>query len=182
MAKCIRCGGSLLLRGKVKLADAEICGKCYRELGFDVDQSGLLTARSTKWADMKDGKAEYDRRRWAKRKAEFAKAEAERLGLFYSDYATLDALECLDNEMKAVERVCALLEDEGCNSRKITYERDPGCPLGAFMGDEMLYQLRYTKDVKWIRIGPDGEKKMISGPAGINKLAPKLVERYNSIK
>lgn len=182
MAKCIRCGGSFLLRGKVKLADAELCGKCYKELGFDVDQSALLIARSTKWADMKDGKVEYDRRQWAKRKAEFADKESDRLGLFYADYQTLDKLECIDNEMKAVERVCALLEDESCKSSKITYEREPGGPLSAFLGDKLLYQLRYTKDVKWIRIGPDGEKKMISGPAGINKLAGKLVDRYNSIK
>lgn len=182
MAKCVRCGGSFLLRGKVNLADADICGKCYRELGFDPSYSGLLLARNIKWDDAKDGKEAYDRRQWAKRKAEYAREEAERLGLFFADYQTLSDLDCGGYEMKAVERVCALLEDEGCNSRKISYEREPGAPLSAYLGDDLLYQLKYTKDVKWIRIGPDGEKKQISGPAGINKLVGKLTDRYNSIK
>lgn len=184
MAKCIRCGKSTLMRGHIKLSDADLCTPCFRELGFTkkLTTADIIIIGSYKWNDIKDGKDAYDQRQWEKIKADNAKSASDRLGLFYADYRVLDDLECSDNEMRAVERVCALLADEQCDPKRIEYERDPGAPLSAFVGNGLLYELRYTKDVKWIRIGPDGEKKMISGPAGINKLAPKLVERYNSIK
>lgn len=175
---CIKCNGSFLTRRRVKLKDADICFGCFKELGFD--KSDILTSSLYAYDDIKDGKEEYYRRSWAKRKKEFAHEEADRLGLHFADYQALSDLDCIDNEMKAVERVCALLEDEGCSSKKISYEREPGEPLNAFLGDALLYQLRYTKDVKWIRIGADGEKDRITGPAGINKLVNKLVERYKS--
>ncbi|MEE1171874.1 MAG: hypothetical protein U0K87_05920, partial [Ruminococcus sp.] len=133
------------------------------------------------WNDIKDGKVEYDRRRWAARKAEAAREESERLGLVYADFQTLDDLDCSTYEIKTIEKICALLEDERCKSRLISYEREPGGPLNAFVGDALLYQLRYTRDVKWIRIGADGDKVRITGPAGINKLADKLVNEYRKL-
>ena len=183
MAKCIRCGRSTLLHGHVKLKDAAICTPCYKALGFEVKlgSTDLLISSSRSWDDIKDGKDEYDRRRNLKWREESDRGEAERLGLHDADYRTLYELDCIDNEMKAVERTCALLEDEGCRTKKISYEREPGGPLNAFLGDELLFQLKYTKDVKWIRIGPDGDKIRISGPAGINKTVGKLVDRYNAI-
>lgn len=179
MAKCVKCNGSFLTRGKIKLKDAYICFKCCDDLGFD-HKTMVLTGSLYSWDDIKDGADAYNKRSWAKRKKEFAREEADRLGLYFADYQTLSDLECIDNEMKAVERVCALLEDEGCSSKKISYEREPGEPLNAFLGDTLLYQLKYTKDVKWIRIGADDEKNRITGPAGINKLVGKLVEQYKS--
>ena len=184
MAKCIRCGKSTLLYGNVKLRDGSVCLPCFKRLGFDIKlgSTDLTVSSMYSWDDIKDGKDEYDRRRRLKWREESDRSEAERLGLRYADYRTLYDLDCIDNEMKAVERVCALLEDEGCRTKKISYEREPGEPLNAFLGDELLYQLKYTKDVKWIRIGPDGDKIRISGPAGINKTVNKLVDRYNEIK
>ena len=99
--------------------------------------------------------------------------------MYYADYDTLEALDCSDNEMRTVERICALLEDEGCKTRRISYEREPGAPLSAYVGDKKLFELKYTKDVKWICIGDDDEKHRISGPAGITKLVNKLIEAYN---
>lgn len=183
MAKCIRCGKSTLIRGHIKLSDADLCTPCFRELGFTnkLTTTDIITIRGYKWNDIKDGRdtmiARENKKYWEK---EYAK-ESERLGLHYADYRTLYKLECSDNEMKSVERVCALLADEDCNPKRIEYERDPGAPLSAFVGEELLYELKYTKDVKWIRIGQDGEKKRISGPAGITKLADKIIEKYREL-
>lgn len=180
MAKCIRCGKSTLMRGHVKLIDADICTVCFKELGFDgsFNSTDIICASSVyKWADIQDGKDAYNQRRWAKQRAAQDREEAARLGLHFADYRTLLKLDCLDNEMKTVERICALLDDDGCDPKRITYEREPGGPLSAFVGDNLLYQLRYTKDVKWIRI-KDGDKIRITGPAGINKLVDKLVAAY----
>ena len=177
MAKCIRCGKSTLVRGHVKLADAAICTPCWKSLGFKLTETA--SSDSYRYDDIKDGRDAYDQRRWAASQARFAEAEAERLGLYYADYDTLDALDCSDNEMRTVERICALLEDEDCKTRRISYEREPGAPLSAYIGDKKLFELKYTKDVKWIRIGDNDDKHRITGPAGINKLVDKLIEAYN---
>lgn len=184
MAKCIRCGKSTMIRGHVKLGDAAICTPCYKELGFDTSHksSDIHFSYLYKWDDIKDGKAEYDRRSWAKLNEDFNRSGSERLGLRFSDYGLLYDLECSDNEIKTIERVCLVLDDEGCNPRKLSYEREPGFPLSAFVGDELLYQLKYTKEIKWIKIAPDLENKIrITGPAGINKLAGRLAAAYNQI-
>lgn len=177
MAKCIRCGKSTLVRGHVKLADAAICTPCWKSLGFKLTETA--SSDSYRYDDIKDGRDAYDQRRWAASQAKFNEAESERLGLYYADYDTLDALDCSDNEMRTVERICALLEDEDCKTRRISYEREPGAPLSAYIGDKKLFELKYTKDVKWIRIGDNEDKHRITGPAGINKLVDKLIEAYN---
>lgn len=58
MAKCIKCGGSFFGRGKIKLKDAEICFKCFDDLGFDhkVDVYG---SRDLKWDEIKNGRHAY---------------------------------------------------------------------------------------------------------------------------
>ena len=177
MAKCIRCGKSTLVRGHVKLADGAICTPCWKSLGFKITETA--TSSLYRYDDIKDGRDAYDQRQWAKRSAEFARNESERLGLYYADYDTLEALDCSDNEMRTVERICALLEDEGCRTNRISCEREPGAPLSAYVGDKKLFELKYTKDVKWIRIGDSEDKNRITGPAGINKLVNKLIEAYN---
>ena len=177
MAKCIRCGKSTLVRGHVKLADGAICTPCWKSLGFKLTETA--SSDSYRYDDIKDGRDAYDQKRWAASQAKFNEAESERLGLHYADYDTLDALGCIDYEMRTVERICALLEDEGCRTNRISYEREPGAPLSAYVGDKKLFELKYTKDVKWIRIGDDDEKHRIAGPAGINKLVNKLIEAYN---
>ena len=178
MAKCIRCGKSTLIKGHVKLSDVDICLICFKELGFD--KYDAMVGYNLKYSEIKDGKDAYDRKRWAKQREAENERESERLGLHFSDYSILNKLDCSDYEIKAVERVCALLADEGCDLRRISYEREPGAPLSAFVGDNLIYELKYTKDVKWIRIAPDPEKLRITGPAGINKHVNKLVEAYRS--
>ena len=60
MAKCIKCGGSFLTRGRIKLADADICFKCFDELGFD-HKTGIYNGKSYKWNEIKVGKSTYER-------------------------------------------------------------------------------------------------------------------------
>ena len=184
MAKCIRCGKSTMIRGHVKLRDAAICRSCFKDLGFDaaVNSVDIITASLYTWDEVKDGHEEWQRKKWAKQREKFNRDESERLGLRFTDYGLLDKLDCSDNEMKTIERVCLVLDDEGCDPRKLSYEREPGCPLSAFVCDDLLYQLKYTKEIKWIKIAPDLENKIrITGPAGINKLAGRLAAAYNQI-
>ena len=65
MAKCIKCGGSFLTRGRIRLADADICFKCFDSLGFD-HKAGIYDGKSYKWDEIKDGSAAY----WRNKKRE----------------------------------------------------------------------------------------------------------------
>lgn len=67
--KCERCGKSILLRGKVSLADAVICRSCFNELGFA--SSDLLYASLYKYDDIKDGKAAYQEKSDARANAHY---------------------------------------------------------------------------------------------------------------
>lgn len=72
MAKCVKCGGSFLTRGRIRLADADICFKCFDSLGFN-HKTGIYDGKSYKWDDIKDGYDVYQRnklRRHAKWLAE----------------------------------------------------------------------------------------------------------------
>lgn len=181
MAKCIRCGkgGMGILHQAIKLKDKNyVCFKCYKELGFSPKEDIMTAPYTYTWDDIKNGKDAYVRSMISEKSVAYDTAQSDRLGLFYADYSTLEALDCSDYEMRTVERICALLEDEGCRTRRISYERDPGAPLSAYVGDKKLFELKYTNDVKWIRIGDSDDKNRITGPAGINKLVDKLVEAY----
>ena len=179
MAKCIRCGKSTLVRGHIKLKDADLCTPCFKELGFE--RSDYLIANMYSYNDIKDGRSAYNARKSRERAERERQERSEQLGLHFSDYALLKDLGCSDNEVKAVERVCALLDDESCNPNVITYEREPGRPLTAFIGDGTFYQLRYTNEIKWIKIGDSEDKIRITGPAGINKSVNKLVDAYEKL-
>lgn len=69
MAKCIKCGGSFLTRGRIKLADADICFKCFDSLGFD-HKTGIYDGKSYKWDEIKDGRDAYQRNK-ARRHAQW---------------------------------------------------------------------------------------------------------------
>lgn len=66
MKNCIRCGKSFFGRRRIRLKDSEICGKCFRELGFDKSYDRLSDIYA--YDDIKDGIDAYNDLFW-KRKA-----------------------------------------------------------------------------------------------------------------
>ena len=58
MAKCIKCGGSFLTRGRIRLKDADICFKCFDSLGFN-HKDGIYNGKQYRWDDIKDGYYAY---------------------------------------------------------------------------------------------------------------------------
>lgn len=66
MARCIKCGKSFALRGKIKLNDADICFSCFKELGFDPSTDIYNSKDNYSWEDIKDGRDLYYKRRKAK--------------------------------------------------------------------------------------------------------------------
>ena len=60
MAKCIKCGGGFMTRGRIRLAHADICFKCFDSLGFD-HKIDIYGSRDLKWSEIQVGKAAYQR-------------------------------------------------------------------------------------------------------------------------
>ena len=58
MAKCVKCGGSFLTRGRIRLKDADICFKCFESLGFE-RKDGIYNGKQYRWDDIKDGYYAY---------------------------------------------------------------------------------------------------------------------------
>ena len=176
MAKCIKCGGSFLTRGRIRLADADICFKCFDELGFD-HKTGIYTGKTYRWDDIKDGFQAMQARHYA----EIAAQAAEELGVSYKQYKQLGAAGSTNMENKILATICAILKDE---------RRDPDL-IDVALGDnkDLLLMidgvvfLRYKADdgVKWIVFENESSEKIrITGPGRLNSLASRIVQAYDS--
>ena len=102
MAKCVRCGKSFLGRLKIKLKDAEICGKCYDELGFD-PKTGINIGSLYKWDDIKDGYDAMRDRENAKKQVQ----EAANIGLNLKLYRQLHKAQATDPEIRLMSAICS---------------------------------------------------------------------------
>lgn len=176
MAKCIKCGGSFLTRGRIKLADADICFKCFDALGFD-HKTGVYTGKLYKWDQIKDGREAMQAREYAKEREK----EASQIGVSLKQLRQLEAAGSTKMEIKILSAICALLKDE---------DRDPDL-IDVSLGDngsllvmiDGVVFIRYKADagVKWIIFeNESGEKIRITGPGRLNTLAPRIVQAYDS--
>ena len=176
MAKCIKCGGSFLTRGRIKLADADICFKCFDELGFD-HKTGVYTGKLYKWDQIKDGYDTMRAREYAAAKAK----QAGELGISVKQFKQLDNANATDMEIKIFSKICAVLSDD---------DRDPD-PIDVSLGDngslllmiDGVVFIRYKADsgVKWIIFENESPEKLrIQGAGRINSLAPRIAQAYDS--
>lgn len=178
MAKCIRCEKSFFGHGKIKLADAEICFKCYDELGFD-HKTGLNIGSLYKWNDIKDG---YEAMR-AKENAKRLETEAEKLGLTVKLYNHLRKAEATDPEIRLMSAMCALLTDEGRDLDALNVALGDNGSLNVMINGDAIIQYKSDSGVKWIRFPHESNEKLrITGPASLNKLASRIVSAYDSIQ
>ena len=176
MAKCIKCGGSFLTRGRIKLADADICFKCFDELGFD-HKTGVYTGKTYKWDDIKDGFKAMQARKYAAMKAQ----EADELGISVKQFKQLDNANATDMEIKIFSKICAVLLDDDRDPDLIDVSLgDNGSLL--LMVDGVVF-IRYKADsgVKWIIFENESPEKIrIQGAGRINSLAPRIAQAYDS--
>lgn len=173
MNKCVRCGGSLLLRGKIRLADAAICFKCFDELGFD-HKTGIYTGSLYKWDDIKDGIQAY----WNIKNAETAASK----GLSLSHWNQLSAARATDLEEKLFSAMCAIWEDEGCDVSRLVIAPGERGSLLVLLDGTVVLQYKGERQVRWILFPDSPDKVRIGNSARINGLAKRLVSAYNCAK
>lgn len=176
MSKCVRCGGSFLTRGRIKLADADICFKCYDALGFD-HKTGIYIGKTYSWDQIKDG---YDAMRSREYEMQAIK-DARESGLTLKLYKQLNRVNSTPTEIKIMSAICAVLLDEGRDIDVIDAELGHNGSLMLMIDGVVFIEYKADDGVKWIRFCNEGEDKLRIGGAGrMNSLAPRIVAAYDS--
>lgn len=171
MNKCIRCGGSFLLRGKVQLADASICRQCLAELGFG-DKIDRYTGSCYKWEDIKNGVQVY----WDIKNGATAAAS----GLSLAHWKQLRAAQASDLEEKLFAAMCAIWEDEGCEISRLVISPGESGSLLVLLDDVVVLSYKGERQVRWILFPDSPDKVRIGNSARINGLARRLVAAYQA--
>lgn len=135
MAKCIKCNGSFLTRGKIKLKDAYICFKCADSLGFD-HKTLVMTGSLYSWDDIKDGYDAYRARKYA----------AEKPTVKIANYGQLRDVNATDEEARIYEQLRAI---SGAEDLELVRRSDNY--VTAAIGDTDVARFKYTARAKWIR-------------------------------
>ena len=144
MKKCERCGCSFLTHRKVKLKDAYICGKCFKELGFGRDY--YLISDSYYYDDIKDGYSAYHKK-W--RKEIMLKALQEE-PLVTSSLDPKDLL-CTEEERDIFDYIKDVFEDNGFNSETLEFKRLSKNYLTAEYNETWdIARFKFTYGAKWI--------------------------------
>lgn len=171
MSKCIRCGNSFLMHRKVKLKDAFLCGKCYKELGFD----NYLISESYKWDEIKDGYEAYQERK----NREFWEGEAHKKGLTLPHFSALNKIGATDTEVKIMSSIYAILKDEGKDAGLIEISAGDNGSVNLSVDGEIFLSYKADGGVKWISFGD--EKIRIGGAGRTNSLAPRIIEAFDKV-
>jgi len=179
MSKCIRCGSSFLTRRKVKLKDAEICGKCFKELGFG--KSDLLIAAIYPYVAIKDGKTAY----YANKRKKALRDEAVASATITITGAGRERdLVCTEEErmiFEELELICADLELPD----PLRLVRVSDNYVSAKIGDWDLARFKYTNRAKWIVlpiVESGAQKHPIESPGDVASFADQLKASVEHIK
>lgn len=179
MAKCKRCGKSTALRGHVKIKDADLCGVCFKELGFE--KRDLLTASIYEYEAIKNGRDAYYFNSIKARADQYDVEHADKYGISLKHYQQLDKAGATDNEMKIFAAICAVLNDEGLETDPILIAPGDNGSLLLMIDGIIMLQYKSEPNVKWILLPNESDEKIrIGGVARMNSLAPRLVAAYKS--
>lgn len=171
MSKCIRCGGSFLLRGKTKLKDAEICTKCFRELGFDKGYD--LISELYSYEEIKDGIDKYYENQ---QKKELIEALKDDPPFKISGAGNYEHVEATDGEIEMFDVIESILD--GCElPAPLVLTRKSSGYVTAAVGEWDLARLKFTDRAKWIVlpvIESGSKKHYIEEPGDVNNFADEL--------
>ena len=146
MKNCIRCGKSFFGRRRIRLKDSEICGKCFRELGFDRSYDRLSDIYA--YDDIKDGIDAYNDLFW-KRKA--VDASTSSFSVTMTGAQERD-LVCTEEEREIFEAIRSVLADRGADLSLFRLVRVSDNYLTIKYGDWDLARIKYTTGAKWIQL------------------------------
>jgi len=179
MSKCIRCGGSFLLRGKIKLKDADICTKCFRELGFDKGYD--LISELYSYEEIKEGIDKYYENQQKKELIEALKADPP---FKISGAGNYERVEATDGEIEMFDVIESILD--GCElPAPLVLARKSSGYVSAVIGDWDLARIKYTERAKWIVlpvIEAGSKKHYVEEPRDVFSFAEELLNSVAHIR
>lgn len=175
MAVCERCGRGAMkvLHNAVRCKDRKyICVRCLKELGHahpyrDAYYLSLKTSEEILHPEIS----------WERQRQEDCERHAERLDITPEQYASLDKANATDFEIRLFSRLCALLEDEGCDTAALTISSGSNGSLLVLLDGTVLLEYKGEPQVKWIRLSDDPDSKIRFGQLSkLNSLADRIAE------
>lgn len=182
MKTCIRCGKSFFGRRRIRLKDSEICGKCFRELGFDKSYDRLSDIYA--YDDIKDGIDAYSERRC---RQDVSDAVASSVSVTMTGAQERDLI-CTEEEREIFEAIRSVLADRGADLSPLRLVRVSDNYLTAKYGDWDLARIKYTIGAKWIQfpvLESSTERHYIESPDDVYMYADLLgnslahIEKYD---
>ena len=175
MAKCIRCGKSILVRGYARLEDGVICTPCWLSLGFKITDAA--TSTMYRYEDIKDGRDAYRQRRMDKLLGQTDNA------VVIANYGQERDLRCTEQEQEIFNVIRSLIDDDGLDSERLELVRKSNDYVSAVMrssgGNPLdVARIKFTSRAKWIRIGPGFEKIQLKTTEDVSQYAESLCKAY----
>lgn len=161
MKTCAKCGSLITFRSKIELADAFICKKCFRSLGFDSSHDHFSTAYV--YDEIKDGREEMIKRKEeAKKKkkrplSEMTDEEKEALIQYLvkasaprMSYGQERDVDCEPEEQEMFDAVQKMFVDAGKEPDELKLVRKSDNYVTAKYGLSDIARFHWGKKAKWI--------------------------------
>lgn len=179
MAKCIRCGSSFLTRRRIKLKDAEICGNCFKELGFD--KSDLLTAAVYPYDSIKDGKQAY----YLNKRKKASKDEITgSVSVSMAHNGEQRDLVCTEEERMVFDELVQICSGQDL-PEQLRLVRVSDNYVTARIGDYDLARFKYTNRAKWISfplVPPGSEKHRFEDVQDIQDMTALVLKSLEAVR
>lgn len=182
MAKCVKCGKSFLTRGRIKLADADICFKCFDDLGFD-HKTGIYNGSLYKWEDICDGWDAYMLKQHKERIKEQMIEEIANNPQDYfkvANYGQLRDVDATDEELEMFEVIKQIVDAED-----IQLVRKSDSYVTAVIGEWDIARFKFTDRAKWIAlpvVEVGNKKNRIERVEDVNQYSEQLINSLAHIR
>lgn len=184
MKKCLRCGKPLLFAGKVKLADAEICTFCFKQLGFSL--SDVYLADSYHYDEIKDGKDAYQNNRIIEqKKQQIRDAALSSVSVKIVGAGEERDLICTEEERQIYDHICEIFNYNDISQEELKLVRVSDNYVTIKYGDWDLVRCKYTNRAQWLlfpTIERSDNKHEIGAPEDVFNYNDEILESINHIK
>lgn len=140
MSNCIRCGSGFLMRKRIQLKDADICGKCFKELGFD--KRDLLTAAVYEYEKIKNGKTEYYA---GAIKDQIRDDVVNSVSVSVTGAGAERDLVCTEEEREIFDRIVDEFPEDGLRLVRVSDNY-----VSVKRGDWDIVRMKFTNRAKWL--------------------------------
>lgn len=173
MAKCAKCGKSIIVGKKVQLKDAIVCGSCFKALSLN----RVSYPEMYSFEEIKDGFDVLVQRNKAKKEAQ-VKAIVEN-GLKFANYGQKREVNATDGEAEMFDILCKIFPE-------VNFElcRKSDDYVTAMLGEWDVIRFKCSDRAKWVMfpVLEKPKKHYIDGPRYLEDYEASIKECVDFIK